>query len=123
MFFTVLSVFLLTFLIVIIVEYPRWMMSLFTAYVASIVAVVAVVVLALPLHTVLSRLNKTSALWYVLAGAITGPFFVLVFKPFGNDLAKDLVVQTFICGSLGAMSAIVFWFFAVYRHRLTRASN
>ena len=41
--------------------------------------------------------------------------FVYVFKPFGNDMNADLLSQAFLCAVFGCLSALPFWYVAVYR--------
>lgn len=105
-------------------EQPRnWQIGAVVAAVAAVVSIFALIVIALPLHYALDRAGKVGALWYVFPGILVGPGFVVGLKPFGQDAVSGLVLQSLACGSLGAIGAATFWFFAVRKPRLTKQSS
>ncbi|MEX1033220.1 MAG: hypothetical protein WDZ30_07650 [Cellvibrionaceae bacterium] len=122
-FFSALVVFMLTFFLGVAEDYANWQVSAVVAGVAAVVSIIALVCIALPLHYVLARAGKLGLGWYVVPGALIGPGFVLGFKPFGQDPTAGLLMQSLVCGSLGAIGAAIFWFVAVHWPRLTKQSK
>ena len=86
---------------------------LFGAMASSIVAILFVVILAIPTYVILNTYKKQSIKWYVLLGFVTGPLFVFVTKPFGNDPLLVKLSQSLFCGVIGILGAMVFWWFVV----------
>jgi len=117
-----LAVSVSTFLMGVAEQYENWQVSALVAGVAALVSIIALAFIALPLHFVLARSGKVDMGWYTVPGMLIGPLFVLGLKPFGQDPASGLVVQSLICSFLGVVGAATFWFFAVRQPRLTRPS-
>jgi len=118
-----LSVSVCTFLFGVAEQYQNWPVSALVAGVAAVVAIIALVFIALPLHYVLTRAGKVGIGWYAVPGMLIGPVFVLALKPFGQDSASGLIVQSLVCALLGAIGAAIFWFIAVRQPRITQQSN
>jgi len=80
---------------------------------ASLVAVIFVTIWALPAYVILNKYKKQTIQWYVLAGFVTGPTYVFLTKPFGNDPFLVKITQSLLCGVIGVLGAVVFWWFVV----------
>jgi hypothetical protein len=83
------------------------------ATVVPIVASFFLLVWGLPTHFLLSKLNKTKARWYSLAGFVPAPIFVFGFKPMGEDPILGLIYQSSYFGLISAIGATIFWFYVV----------
>jgi hypothetical protein len=84
---------------------------------ASILTFVAQIVWALPLHWLFTNRGITSVYAYLTAGAVAGPFFLVVFRPFGQDPYLKLLLQEGILGGFGAVAALLFWLVVVKPQR------
>jgi len=82
---------------------------------SSIVALAFVLFWGLPIHLVLAKYQKTAFWWYTIAGFLPGPLFIFALKPFGSDAPKNLIIQSSYCGVVGAIGAVLFWFYVVKR--------
>ena len=87
----------------------------FIASIAAVVAIIVVIVWAIPMHFLLRHFEKSNITWYLLCAIIPAFIFVYGFKPFGNDMNADLLSQAFLCAVFGCLSALPFWYVAVYR--------
>jgi len=96
--------------------------ALLTSGVASLVALVVVIFWAIPVHLILNRINKSGLVWYILAALIPSFAFIYALKPFGQDTNFDLLIQALFCSFAGTLGAIVFWYIAVYKKRITSGS-
>lgn len=96
-------------------DYKDW--ALFSAYasgiVSSLVAIAFVLFWGLPIHFALTKYKKTGFWWYLIAGFLAGPIFLFATSLSGNDTLNYLIIQSALCGALGAIGAIVFWFYVV----------
>ena len=88
---------------------PVIAVALVTASVSTIVASIGLLVWGLPIHIMLSRLNRDAWGWYALAGFIPAPVMVYLFR---NDAAFP-VFQSLYFGVFGIAGALVFWFYVV----------
>ena len=118
-----LAVSVCTFLLDVAEQYRNWQVSALVAGVAAVVSIIALVFIALPLHYALARAEKVSIGWYTVPGMLIGLVFVITLKPFGQDSASWLAVQSLVCGLLGAIGAAIFWLIAVLQPRLTKQSR
>lgn len=118
-----LAVSVCTFLLGVAEQYQNWSASALVAGVAAVVSLISLVFIALPLHYALTRAGKIGIGWYTVPGMLIGPVFVLALKPFGDDPTSWLIVQSLVCGLLGAIGAAIFWFIAVRQPRLTKQSS
>lgn len=84
---------------------------------SSTVATIVLIFYGVPVHLLLVKLNNTKLALYMIYGFIPGPFFVFIFKPFGFDEHKYLVLQSLFCGAVGVIGASVFWFFSLNKKR------
>ncbi|MBU6955056.1 hypothetical protein [Hahella sp. HN01] len=114
-----LTVFLLVFLTAVIDsinnEFSDFRISAVIAGVATLVALVVLVIWAIPGHLLLNKLKKDKLIWYIAPALLPGFVFVYWLKPFGQDAEPSLLIQALFCSFVGAVSAVVFWYFAVYR--------
>jgi len=118
--YTVISVSLITGVVFFIggsSAMPRTDIMLFGILVSSIVAVAFVVIFAIPTYVILNKYKKQSIKWYLLAGFVTGPIYVFITQPFGNDLFLIKITQSVYCGVIGMLGAVVFWWFVVRNKR------
>ena len=115
----VLIVFIVTFLVITIDSIGNDMghivISLTISALAAAVAFVVLLFWAIPLHLILKRLNYSNPIWYILLALIPSFMFIYAFKPFGIDSNIDLLQQALFCSFVGSLSAIIFWYFAVYK--------
>jgi hypothetical protein len=72
------------------------------------------------MYFLLNRYKKFNAAWYLLCAIIPAFVFVYGFKPFGNDTSLELLVQALLCALFGCLSALLFWYIAVYRQRILK---
>ncbi len=125
-FSVVLVVFLSTLLVMVIDsdhQASTWIISLFTAGVAAAIAALLVVFWAIPLHLVLVKFSYLNFIWYFLGAVIPSFAFIYGLKPFGDDSAKDLLLQASVCTIIGSMGAFVFWYIAVYKPLLAKDNS
>jgi len=89
--------------------------SLLIAGVASLVAIFVTCLWAIPMHLILNKFNRRSYFWYLILAIVPSFFFIYVFRPFGKDSARDLVIQAMSCSVIGSIGAFVFWYIVVYK--------
>lgn len=120
----VLMVFVSTFLVTYIdsigSNHSSFGLSFFIASIAACVAIIVIAVWAIPMYFLLNRFKKFNAVWYLLCAIIPAFVFVYGFKPFGNDTSLELLVQALLCALFGCLSALLFWYIAVYRQRILK---
>ena len=88
-------------------------LALAMAMVAPLVSGVFFLIWGVPIHFVLLKFNRAGVWWYAAAGFLPAIVFVFGFKPMGNDPIMALLYQSAYLGVIGAIGAIVFWFYVI----------
>jgi len=70
---------------------------------------VGIIAVGVPFHLIFKWLKLRSVYSYALAGLVPPILISLLFKPFGEDSATDLLVQSAIAGAIGFICAYTFW--------------
>lgn len=124
---TVLIVFTVTFVVTAInaigTDFSDIRFSLVISGVAALVASIVVLFWAIPIHLLLSRINQKFLGWYISSAVIPSFAFIYILKPFGRDTDIQLFQQALFCSFAGSLGALGFWYFAVYRQRITSHLN
>jgi hypothetical protein len=120
-FVSIFSVFAIVFLIGVISSlfvvspnyYDSVLVPLGISLFSAVYATGVLLIWGLPVHLILSFLKMRTSFAYVSTGALGGPLFLLVFRPFGEDPIDTTLVQALIFYCFGILASLVFWFFAV----------
>ena len=91
--------------------------------VSAVVAVVFIVLWGLPTHAFLVKIKHNFLKWYAFSGFLTGPLFVFIAKPFGDDPFLHKLFQSIYCGLIGAFGATVFWWFIAKQNKHNKQLN
>lgn len=123
----VIAVFIVTLLLSLIDsigrDYSSIIISFVVSGIASVVAAIVTLIWAIPMHFILAKYHRIHLGWYLLLAVVPSFVFVYGFKPFGNDSAATLVMQTVVCSLVGSIGALVFWYVVVYKQRITKSSS